>query len=341
MKKLPSVSVIVLNYNGLAFSRECLNSLLASEYPNSQIILVDNGSAVNEAAILHNEFNTKRIRFIRFEKNWGFAEGNNRVAQKLRTKYLVFLNNDTVVDPQWLEPLVNEMESGQNIGACQSKIRSMDKPKEFDYAGAAGGLIDKFGYPFTRGRIFFTAEEDQGQYDRSKDLFWTSGVAMIIRRQQFLDLGMFDERFFLYMEEIDLCWRMQNAGFRIRLVPKSIVYHKVSAAAKKNMTSKRFYEYRNNLILLAKNYSRRDLILLFPQRLLLETIALGYFLLKGDFPSTFGLVKAHLNFWYLLPVLFLQRQGKHINIKKFTQDGYRGCIVKDYFLCHRKTYNKL
>lgn len=341
-RKSPEVTVIILNYNGLKFTRDCLKSVLKTNYPNLKIILVDNGSINNEALVLKKEFKDKRVSFIRFENNLGFVGGNNEASKTVRSKYVVFLNNDTTVDPNWLQPLVGEMESDKKVAACQPKIKLISNPKKFDYAGACGGFIDKYGYPFTRGRIFFTSEVDKGQYDKKTEIFWASGVAMMIKRELFLKVGMFDKRFFLYMEEIDLCWKLIKNGYKILSVPSSIVYHHVAASSRKNMLKKRFFEHRNNLILLVNNYPLHDLLAIFPQRLVFEFITFIFYALKGDFNSFFGLLMAHINFWWIFPSLLASREWKNgSNSKSFKGLIYPGSLVIDYFILGRRRFDQI
>lgn len=343
MKNLPSVAVIILNYNGVSLSRNCLKSVLRTNYPNFEIYLVDNGSKVNEAGILKKEFESSKIKFVRHEKNKGFVYPINLLAPKIKAKYLIFLNNDTKVDRGWIKPLVKELESDSRIAACQPKIKLLADPSKFDYAGAAGGFIDKYGFPFTRGRIFFTSEVDTGQYNRNINIFWACGAAMIVRRDLFIKFGMFDGRFFIYMEEIDLCWRLINNDFKIRFVSGSVVYHKVAGSSNSvsQMIKKRFYEHRNNLILLLKNYSVKDLYILLPQRLFLEILAYVFYLLRLDMISFLGLSLAHLNLLFLSPGILLKRQNNQKNMKNFGDEVFKGSIVYQYFICGRKNFSKI
>ena len=187
------VNIIILNHNGIDDTRECLNSVLKTKFPGFRVVVVDNGSLINEAKILSQEFKNNKVSFLRFNKNWGFTGGNNKALKKINTKYLVLLNNDTVVAPLWLKYLINTMEQDEKIAVAQAKMHSYFKKNFFEYAGAAGGFIDKYGYPFTQGRIFNTVELDEGQYDNMRNIFWASGAAMAIRRSVIKKIGcLFD-----------------------------------------------------------------------------------------------------------------------------------------------------
>lgn len=338
MKKVPDVTVIILNYNGIEETRTCLKSILDTKYPKLKITVVDNGSLKNEAKILKKEFRNKIITFIRFKKNKGFTGGNNFATRRVKSKYIVLLNNDTAVREDWLEKLVKAMEIDSKIAVAQPKILLMNG-KSFDYAGAAGGFIDRYGYPFTRGRIFNTLEPDSGQYDRIREIFWASGAAMIIRRSVIKQVGgLFDERFFNYMEEIDFCWRVWSRKFKVIVIPESVVYHKVAATAKHNLIKKRFWEHRNNLLLLLKNVQPRQILSVWPIRVILEVFTYFYYLGTGQPGYLFSLFFAHLDFLRLSPSILLTQKRQRC-------DGgspfYPGSIVVDYFLKKRIRFKEL
>lgn len=341
MKKYPSVTVVLLNYNGIDYTRNCIYSVLKTTYTNFTILVGDNGSKNNEAVQLAEEFKGKKIIIKPLKKNWGFSVGNNKILQFVKSKYVVFLNNDTIVTPSWLLYLVKQMESDQKIAACQPKTLLMDDESEFDYAGACGGFIDKYGYPFTRGRVFFTSEKDNGQYDNSRDLFWASGVCMMLRRDTFVKAGMFDKIYFLYMEEIDISWKLLRKGFKLHSVPKSIIYHKVAGTNRKTLFKKKFFEHRNNLVLIVKNYSHKDLLILFPRRLIFELITILYYFLKLDFTSFFALISAHFSFWKFFPQILKLREKTLPNITSFKGLVYDGSIVIDYFILRKRKFSQI
>ena len=339
LKKIaPSVTVIVLNYNGLLDTRVCLFSLLKTKYPNFTVLVVDNGSKQNEVDILKKEFTDKRVLFRRLNTNLGFTGASNKVVKDIATKYIAFLNNDTTVTPDWLSYLVYEAESDVTIAACQSKVLLMHSPEKFDYAGACGGFIDKYGYPFTRGRIFYTTEKDKGQFDKKCAIFWASGVCMLIRTKYFIDVGMFDNTFFIYMEEVDICWRLLQRGYKIRSVPASVIFHKVAATAKKNLFKKVFYEHRNNLIMITKNLSNRDLLVILPRRAILELLALLFYLSKLNLSAFLALFCAHVSYILLLPKTIMKRDKRLKNIETFSPLVYNKSIALQYFLLSRKKF---
>lgn len=334
--KKPSVVISILNFNGLEDTKACVRTVLKTKYNNFSVYIIDNGSRINEANLLKKEFSDRRVFIQRNSKNLGFTGANNKLAQKVKSKYIVFLNNDTVVEPDWLKYLVEEAEADTSNVACQSKVLLLDNPKKFDYAGACGGFIDQFGYPFTRGRVFYSSENDRGQYDRRVNLFWSSGVSMLVRRDAFIDIGMFDNSFFLYMEEIDICWRLQASGYKIRFVPESVIYHKVAASAKKNLFKKRFYEHRNNLIMITKNYSTSDLLTLLPIRLLMEFVTIFFYIKQLDTASLRGLLYAHAQYLFLFPKIISERKGEKRSIREYTSLVYLGSTVFQYFILGKK-----
>lgn len=333
------VSIIILNWNGVRDTICCLNSLKRTKYSNYEVIVVDNGSLRDEAKILKDRFRNYASIF-RLERNLGFAGGNNLAFKKARGKYIVLLNNDTVVDKNWLGSVVETFESDESIAIIQPKIRLYSKKDYFDYAGAAGGFIDRFGYPFTRGRIFSTLEKDLGQYDFKCPIFWASGAAICIRRSIiYITRYLFDENFFNYMEEIDFCWRVQNLGFKIIFIPDSVVYHKVAASAKKNLLKKRYYEHRNNLILLLKNLPDKLLVKSLTARFFLELITYFYYLLTGKFTFLLALFYAHVDFLRILP-FYIGKKNLRSSIS-FENYVYPKSIVLSYFLFRKRYFWQL
>ncbi|MDO8658014.1 MAG: glycosyltransferase family 2 protein [Candidatus Levybacteria bacterium] len=338
----PKISIVVLNYNGIDDTKKCLESLIKTSYPNFEIIVVDNGSTYNEAGILEKTYRDKRIKFVRFSKNLGFSGGNNKILKDLKSKYVVLLNNDTEVPPGWLFPLVKAMEKDNSIAIAQPKILWLKNKKYFDYAGASGGFIDIFGYPFTRGRIFDTIEKDSDQYNLKCDIFWASGAAMIIRRNVLDKVGFFDEMLFNYMEEIDLCFRVHRAGFRIICEPKSYIYHKVASTASSHMLKKRFWEHRNNLLLILKNYPIKRLLIIFPIRIILEYMSFFYYLKNRKLDYALAVILSQLSLIYFAPVILAKRLNKNINETKAMKDLiYNKSITFSYFVLNKKNYSEL
>jgi GT2 family glycosyltransferase len=342
MKKYPSVTIIILNFNGLTDTRLCLLSVIRIKYPNFKVIVVDNGSDNNEIALLSKEFYDKRIRWKRFNNNLGFAGGNNKIIKGLRSKYIFLLNNDTIVDPLCLRELIKIAELDKKIAVCQSKILSLSKKRYFEYAGAAGGFIDGLGYPYARGRIGFHLEEDIGQYDNVSEIFWASGAAMLIKKQILLKSGLLAEDFFFYHEETDLCWRIKSLGYKILFVPKSVVHHKGSGASKANFEKKIFFVHRNSLLLIARNISLQRLIWLLPLRIILDWASALFYLLTGKPRFVFSMLRAQISFALLLPNILKYRQTRtKINIIDVEKELFPLSVFWQYFVKNKRRFSEI
>lgn len=274
--KMPSVEVIIPHFKGFAMLERCLESLVKTLYKPMNICIVDNGSG-EDVALGELETRFKRLKVVSLPVNKGYAGGCNSALFSSSADYVVFMNDDAVVEPSWLEPLVAVAEADGSIAVLQPKILSLQAQqggkKVFDYAGGAGGLIDRLGYPYCYGRTFYRTEIDYGQYDHRHDIFWASGVAMFARREIVAGLGGFDEDFFMHMEEIDLCWRILLQGYRIVSIPSSVVYHEGGASLAKGSPEKTYLNHRNNLAMLLKNRSATSLVWILPFRLVLECVA--------------------------------------------------------------------
>ncbi len=266
----PLVSIIIPHWRGAEILPRALHSLQEHTVIPHEIIVVDNGCDDGSIALAHERF--ARIKIIAAGKNLGFASGCNFGLRVARGKYAALFNNDAVATPLWLEPMVEAMENDARIAACQPKILSLLHTGYFDYAGAAGGLIDFLGYPFCRGRIFSTIEPDHGQYDQPAEIFWASGACCLLRSSVLAEIGLLDEAFFAHMEEIDLNWRMHLAGYRVMAVPQSRIYHQAGSTLHAASPHKTYLNHRNGLILLIKNYAPAPLGLVFPLRLVLDMI---------------------------------------------------------------------
>lgn len=289
------VSVIILNWNGAALLEEYLPSVVANTPADkAQVVVADNGSTDSSLKLLAERFPS--VKVIRFPENYGFAEGYNRALALTATPYTVLLNSDVAVPAGWLEPLIDAMERDPQLGACQPKIISYRDRTRFEYAGAAGGFIDRNGYPYCRGRIFDVVEEDHGQYDTQIPVFWASGAALMVRTDLYRQVGGLDARFFAHMEEIDLCWRMQLAGYTIAAVPASEVYHLGGGSLPASNPRKTYLNFRNNLLLLHKNIPARDLRATLLRRRLLDTLAWAKFVATFDFPNAAAVLRAHRDF---------------------------------------------
>ncbi len=246
-------AVVILNWNTKGFLEEFLPSLLSSvkKCDGAEVIVADNASTDGSLELMKELF--PEVRTIVFDRNYGFTGGYNKALQQIDAEYFVLINSDIEVTPEWLEPLVEWMDSHPDCGACAPKLHSWQERDKFEYAGAAGGCIDRFGYPLCRGRVMKRLETDNGQYDSPKDVFWATGACLMVRSKVFKELGGLDERFFAHMEEIDLCWRMQLNGWKITVVPESLVYHLGGGTLPATSPFKLFLNYRNNLLMLSNN----------------------------------------------------------------------------------------
>lgn len=273
------VAVVILNYNGAEMLRRFLPSVI--EYsPEAEVIVADNASTDNSAEVMRNEF--PAVRLICLDKNYGFADGYNKALQQVTAEYYILLNSDVEVTDGWLAPMLAFMDANNDVAACQPKLLSYKEKEFFEYAGGAGGFIDRYGYPFCRGRIFDTVEKDNGQYDNITDLFWATGAALMIRSADYQSTGGLDGTFFAHMEEIDLCWRLRARGRRIVCVPSSSVYHVGGATLAKSNPRKTFLNFRNNLLMLYKNLPSQELSSVMRRRAILDYVAAAKFLLAGN-----------------------------------------------------------
>lgn len=278
MKK---VSVVILNWNGEQMLRQFLPTVVScSAGEEVEVCVADNASTDASVQWLRNEF--PAVRLIVLDRNYGFAEGYNRALEQVDAEYVVLLNSDVEVTPHWLEPLVTFMDAHPEVAACQPKLLDQRKKSFFEYAGAAGGYLDKYGYPFCRGRIFDVIEEEDGQYETSVPVFWVSGAAMFIRLKDYREVGGLDNRFFAHMEEIDLCWRLKSRGKELMYIPQSRVYHVGGATLNKDNPRKTFLNFRNNLLMLYKNLPEAELASVMCIRGWLDLLAACVFFLKGE-----------------------------------------------------------
>ncbi|MEO6584352.1 MAG: glycosyltransferase family 2 protein [Ferruginibacter sp.] len=335
IKRNPEVAVVILNWNGLAYLKKFIPFLLKSTYDNLRFVVADNGSTDASISFLQTQ---PAIEIIALEKNEGFARGYNLALQQVESDYYVLLNSDVEVTPGWIEPVIALMQQNREIAACQPKILSYHQRNIFEYAGACGGWIDNFGYPFTRGRVFDVCEKDEGQYDDAAPCFWASGAALFVKANAYHEVNGLDEYFFAHQEEIDLCWRLQNAGYQIYVQPASVVYHVGGGTLPSGNSRKTFLNFRNNLIMAHKNFGSFEKIWKLPFRFLLNGIAA----LRG-MPRQSGYRSAILG----AHVAYLQWAIKRNNRvsgnikKKDLQGWYQGSIVWDYFVKGRKRFSEI
>ncbi|WP_207425223.1 glycosyltransferase family 2 protein [Pedobacter sp. SYSU D00535] len=327
MIELPKVAVVILNWNGKKFLERFLPFVVASTYPNIELIVADNQSNDDSLAFLQAAY--PQIKIIQNGSNLGFAEGYNQALAKVDADYFVLLNSDVEVTPSWIEPVVELMESDPAIAVAQPKLKDWTSRVRFEYAGAAGGYIDKYGYPFCRGRIFDTLETDEGQYDDVVEIFWASGAAFFIKSEHWRRSGGFDADFFAHMEEIDLCWRLKNMGFKIMYCPKSTVYHVGGGTLDAENPFKTYLNFRNNLAMLLKNLPAERKFPVIFIRFWLDFIALLKFLLGGKFAQVGAINKAHTAFFKHFKKN-RNKAGESLPLENLT-GYYEGSIVWQYF----------
>lgn len=342
----PLVNIIILTYNQFNFISECLDAVLKSGYPNIRLYLVDNNSRPEDYKNFYEKYkHLKNARFFRMKRNKGFAGGCNYALKKIKSGYIVFLNDDIIVSRNWLTPIISFMEQNPNVGACQPKIRSKRKPEYFEYAGASGGFMDVYGFPFARGRIFFNSEKDKGQYESEMDLVWCSGACLITKYEIIKKIGIFDEIFFIYGEESDLCWRMNFYGYRLVCIPKSVVYHYGSGTMEKFQYKKAYLHHRNGLILLLKNYTNFELLKYFPVRIFFDYVAFLYYIFDNKKPmNALAVIMSHLNILYSLPKILEIRKKESDKFKmknSLKYPLYKRSIVLDHFLHKKKKFSQL
>lgn len=333
----PQVSIVILNYNGRDYLQKFLPSVIASTYINKKIIVADNASTDDSLEILKTHF--PLVEVIVNKQNDGFAGGYNWALQQLEADYFVLLNSDVEVTANWIEPIIALMESNKEIAACQPKLLAYKNKTMFEYAGASGGYIDFLGYPFSRGRIFDVLEKDNNQYDDCIEIFWASGAAMFVKANVYKQLGGFDDSFFAHMEEIDLCWRMQLAGYKIYVCPQSMVYH-VGAGTLPRGGRKVFLNFRNNLWMLSKNLPWQEKIWKLPFRFLLDGISAWKGLLHGDKAFFMAIVKAH---WRVVKswIMFERKPSKNRIAFKNLSGVHSKSIVYKHFVKGVKTFEDI
>lgn len=334
----PSVAIVILNWNGRSFLERFLPSVLATRYANKRVIVVDNASTDDSVSFLKNNY--PQVEILQNSSNEGFAKGYNTALKQVQSDYYVLLNSDVEVDAGWVEPVIALMESDAAIAACQPKLLAWQDKHKFEYAGASGGWLDSFGYPFMRGRIFEVCEEDKGQYDTVQQCFWASGAAMFVRAAVYHEMGGLDEFFFAHQEEIDLCWRMQLAGYKIFVQPAAVVYHVGGGTLPKGNSRKTYLNFRNNLIMLAKNYPLSASWWKIPFRIFLDAASAWRGLLSGDSGYFVAIMKAHYHFagW-----LFSGKQQSVFPVKRSGTVGglYRGSVAWAYFIRKKERFSEI
>jgi GT2 family glycosyltransferase len=336
-----TTAVVILNWNGKLFLEKFLAGVVKHSLSDDcGVFVADNGSTDDSVVWLEMHF--PQVGIIKLMHNYGFAGGYNMALQQIDADYFVLLNSDVEVSQGWIDPVLHVLQHDETVAVAVPKIRSFQQPAWFEYAGAAGGFIDRYGYPFCRGRIFDTLEEDRNQYNDRVELFWASGAAFFVRARLFKQLGGFDADFFAHMEEIDLCWRFKNLGYRIIYEPGSIVFHVGGGTLPNEHPHKLYLNFRNNLFLLMKNLASEDLIPVLFIRWILDLVAAAKFLVNMHFSQFFAIIKAHLHFLLAIPLLIGKRRKL---MKRFVgfhhPEIYTKSIVIQYFLKGKKYFSQL
>jgi GT2 family glycosyltransferase len=330
---LKKIAVVILNWNGAKLLEQFLPSVVAFS-KEATIYVADNASTDNSIEVIKAQFPS--VKIIQNDGNYGFANGYNVALREVEEDYYALVNSDIEVTEGWLAPVLNIFDSQQNIGIIQPKILDYKNKDYFEYAGAAGGFIDKFGYPFCRGRIFETIEKDNGQYDDEIEIFWASGACFFIRKEVYRNLNGFDGDFFAHQEEIDLCWRAFNLGYKIKYTSKSVVYHVGGATLNESNPKKTFLNFRNSLLMLTKNLPESQLVPILFLRLCLDGMAGIQFIFKGKFIHCWAILKAHFHFYHLINKTLKKRGSiQATNYHKIKS------IVFTYFIKSGTVFEKL
>jgi GT2 family glycosyltransferase len=337
MKK---AAVVILNWNGKKFLEQFLPSVTRHTSSVAEIVLADNASTDDSVAFVQKNYPS--ITILVNKENGGYAKGYNDALKQLGHEYFILLNSDVEVTEGWIEPLLERMDADPGIAAMQPKILSYHKKDEFEYAGAAGGFIDKYGFPFCRGRIFETFEKDLGQYNDEQEIFWATGACLFVRASAYKEAGGLDEDFFAHMEEIDLCWRLKNLGHRILYSPASHVYHVGGGTLNKANPQKTYLNFRNSITLLFKNHAPGYFLIKMPMRLSLDGIAAIKFLFSGQPAHFWAVLHAHWSYYMNMGSNIRKRREMKKRIKKYSTSAiYQRSIVLEYFLRGKKKFTEL
>jgi GT2 family glycosyltransferase len=343
--KMMQIAIVILNYNGKKHLAQFLPSVTQHLAANCELIIADNASTDDSLLFLNQHYPS--LRLIPLEKNYGFAEGYNQALKQIKSDIYILLNSDVEVTNGWIEALVAPLQQDATIAAIQPKILSYTNKNHFEHAGAAGGWIDTLAYPFCKGRLFNDVEEDKGQYDTQSEIFWASGAAMCIRAELFHNFGGFDGDYFAHMEEIDLCWRLKRAGYKIMAAPQSIVYHLGGGTLDYSSPFKVYLNFRNSLSTILKNAATKDLVWIIFLRLCLDGIAGIFYLSKRQYQMTLMIIKAHFAFYARFRANLTKRKSYQKRIEKYRigKENKNGIIYKSivfqYFIKKRKTFSEL
>lgn len=335
------LSIVILNWNGSHHLKRFLPSLIRySDYEWAEIVVADNHSDDDSCKVIERDF--PGVKILRLDRNYGFAEGYNQALKNNDAEYLLLLNSDVEVTANWLQPMISMMDDDPLTGACQPKILQLSEPQKFEYAGASGGFIDHYGYPFCRGRIMNIQEHDLGQYNNPISVFWASGAAMLVRGTLWHESGGFDPDFWAHMEEIDLCWRIKNRGYKVMVCPGSAVMHLGGGSLSYGNPRKIFLNFRNNLFLLYKNLPKGKLHKTLVTRMILDGVAAIQFLVTGQVKSFRMVLKAHAEFYRSLRKL--KKKRTELATRVVCTDHaeiYKGSIIFDFFIAKKRKFSSL
>jgi GT2 family glycosyltransferase len=334
------ISVVILNYNGKKYLEEFLPGVIRHTTGEGiRIIVADNNSTDDSVSYLKQSF--PEVELIILDRNYGYTGGYNKALEKIESEYYVLLNSDVEVTPNWIQPVLQYMDNHKDVAAAMPKIKSYHNRDSFEYAGASGGFIDKYGYPFCRGRLLYSIEKDNGQYNSIKDIFWASGACFFVRSKMFFESGAFDNDFFAHMEEIDLCWRFKRMGYRVVIVPESEIYHVGGGTLPINTPRKMYLNYRNNLYLLFKNLSGNKIFYLMFMRMCLDGASAMVYLAKFSFGFFWAVLKAHMHFYcHIRRTLAKRKKIKLIANTEELSGIYPHSMVYNFFCKKKKTFRQ-
>ncbi len=333
----PQVAILVVNWNGRRFLEAFLPRLCATDYPDFEIVVWDNASTDGSVEWIREHH--PGVRVVEGTQNFGFTGGNNRAMALIDAPFVALVNTDVEVTPQWLTPLVERMLASPKIAAVQPKILSHADKTRFEYAGGAGGFIDRWGYPFCRGRIFDDLETDAGQYDQPCPVFWTSGACMLVRKSVVENIGLFDDDYFAHWEEIDFCWRAQNAGYELWCEPRSTVFHVGGGTLQSTHPRKTYLNFRNSLATLAKNLRADEAAVKLAVRVVLDTVVVLKALPAGKRAYAGAVAQAQFDFWRKLPKTWKKRKRIAPRPMRNLRGVWRGAVVWAYFVRKKKRFS--
>lgn len=326
---MSSIAIAILNWNGEKLLKRFLKNVVDNS-PLAIVYLIDNNST--DDSILYVEKNHSTVKIILLDKNYGYAGGYNKGINSIEEDIICLLNNDVMVKPKWLPPVLGFFKNYPKTAIAQPHIMDLKKPNKFEYAGAAGGFIDRLGYPYCRGRLFSNLEEDHGQYDKNKQIFWASGSCFFVRKKVFQSLGGFDEDFFAHMEEIDFCWRAFNKNLKIYSLYQTKVYH-LGGGTLKPSPQKTYLNFRNSLYLLLKNLPKKKGVIIF-ERIIWDGIAVLFFILTLNFLNAFAVIRAHYSFYINYSKIKRKRSKSNLLGDYYTQSN----LPFSYFLLRKKNF---